>query len=191
MNFIESTFQGLIVCRNYKRTWSFPTEVSDLLQRETAGRSVLQLFGGIAEWGIRLDADASVRPHVIGNALYPPFRCESFDTVIVDPPYKSIFNMPSVCLMPAACLARHTVWWFHTHFQTYTNGLHPKRWWSVLPSRRGPLRVLMEFDRVRHPNQCVNSNRRWSREMQDYNWSRDLRQRSLVLESGHEETQYR
>lgn len=44
MNFIESTFQGVIVCRDYKRTWAFPREVSELLERETAGRTVLQLY---------------------------------------------------------------------------------------------------------------------------------------------------
>lgn len=181
VNYIETTFQGLIVCRNYKRTWSFPSEVAELLKRETAGQSVLHLYAGMADFGMRLDADPLTMPDVIGSALFPPFNCESFDAVIVDPPYKSIFNMPSVCLMPAACIARKNVWWFHTHFQTYTNGLHPRRWWSVLPSRRGPLRILMEFERIRHPNHCFNTNWRWSAEMQTYNWSRHVGQRSLVM----------
>lgn len=181
-NFIESTFQGLIVCRSYKRTWSFPTEVAELLQRETAGRSVLQLYGGMAEWGVRLDCDPSVRPDIIGNALYPPLRCDSFDTVIVDPPYKSEYNFALWILTPAACIARSRVWWFHTHYTPHVHGLKPLRWWAVLPSRKGPVRVLIEFERTRHPNICTPPESwRCGIDMQRYNWSRDLRQRSLVL----------
>ncbi len=182
MNFIEATFQGAIVCRNYSKTWSFPREVSDLMERETAGKSVLQMYGGFATFGVRMDADPATRPDIIGNAFYPPLRCESFDVVIVDPPYKSIYNMPLWSLMPAACIARERVWWFHTHYAGYVNGMKPRRWWSVLPSQKAPLRVLIEFERMRHPKLCVPPESwRCPVEIQPYNWSRDLRQRPLVF----------
>lgn len=59
-----------------------------LIVSETRGLSVLHLFGGHAEFGIRLDADPGTHPHVVGNAFFPPFRCESFDVVVADPPYE-------------------------------------------------------------------------------------------------------
>lgn len=181
MNYIESTFQGLIVCRGYKRTWAFPKEVSDLLKHETAGQSVLQMYGGFADFGTRLDMDPSTRPDILGNALYPPLSCESFDTVIVDPPYKSEYNFALWVLISPACIARKRVWWFHTHFTPHVNGLKPLRWWAVLPSRKGPLRCLIEFERRRHPKICTPPESwRCGVDMQPYNWSRDLRQRPLV-----------
>jgi hypothetical protein len=182
MNFVEERFQGLIVCRGYKRTWSFPVEVAELLERETAGRSVLQLYGGLSSFGIRLDADPAVRPDIIGNALFPPFGCESFDVVIVDPPYQSNYNMPAMVLTPAACIAREKVWWFHTHYQPHVCRLIPERWWAVLPSKKGPLRVLIEYSRRRHPRNCTGpANWRASTEIKPFNWSRHLNQRPLVL----------
>jgi hypothetical protein len=181
-NFIEKRYQGLIVCRKYTRTWSFPVEVAKLIQQETADMSVLHLYGGLAQGGVKLDADPLTRPDVIGNALFPPFACESFDVVIVDPPYKSIYNMPSAVLMPAACLAKSFVWWFHTHYQPHVCGLLPNRWWSVLPSKRGPLRCLIEYKRTRQPRgHTMVHNWRTSPEMQPCNWSRHLLQRPLAL----------
>ena len=58
-----------------------------LLQADTEGKSVLQLFGGLSDFGIRLDIDPTVRPDVIGDAWVPPFKRDSFDVVIIDPPY--------------------------------------------------------------------------------------------------------
>lgn len=48
---------------------------------------VLHVFGGKAEYGLRLDIKADVEPDVIGDAHQLPFRDNVFDMVIADPPY--------------------------------------------------------------------------------------------------------
>jgi hypothetical protein len=154
---VERTFQGLIACRDYRRTWAFPREVADLLKQETRGLSVLHLFGGQADFGVRLDADRSTRPHVIGNAFYPPFGCESFDVVICDPPYRGALGMWESCMRPALCLARKAVWWFSPHSMGgHGQGQRLRRWWAVVPSEQAGIRYLVEHDRIRHPPGCRN-----------------------------------
>lgn len=51
------------------------------------GGRILHPFGGLAEYGIRLDVNADLRPHVQGDAHYLPFKSDRFDMVVVDPPY--------------------------------------------------------------------------------------------------------
>lgn len=48
---------------------------------------VLQPFGGRAEWGVRVDIDPSVEPDLVGDAHQLPLTDESFDCVLLDPPY--------------------------------------------------------------------------------------------------------
>jgi ubiquinone/menaquinone biosynthesis C-methylase UbiE len=48
---------------------------------------VLQPFGGMAEVGIRVDLNPMVEPDVVADAHDLPFEDESFDCVILDPPY--------------------------------------------------------------------------------------------------------
>lgn len=42
----HKTFQGFLLFRKYKRTWSFPREVERLIMDETGDGSVLHLYGG-------------------------------------------------------------------------------------------------------------------------------------------------
>src|SRR5712664_3595668 len=176
MDLIERSYQGLVYAKTYRRTWAFPNEVAELLQRETAGGSVLHLFGGMAAWGVRLDVDRSVRPAAIGNAFYPPFRCESFDAVVCDPPY---FRQPRtwlLSLIPAACLARRTVWWFSSDvLWANTTYLRLRRWWIVVPGRHAVPRYLVDMERVRHPRRCRPpdriAGRRWATPARQWNWS--------------------
>src|SRR5439155_17549951 len=146
--------QGVVICRGYRRTWSFPSEVSELLQTETAGQSVLQLFGGRASWGLRIDADRATQPHVVANAFYPPFGCSTFDAVILDPQAPRASNSVWMqVIVPAACLSRSRIWWFSTDCLKPTiDGLRLLRWWLVATSDHGPPRYLSEIERVRHPN---------------------------------------
>ena len=44
-------------------------------------------FGGAAEYGVRLDIRAEVRPDIIGDAHQLPLRDSVFDCTILDPPY--------------------------------------------------------------------------------------------------------
>jgi SAM-dependent methyltransferase len=48
---------------------------------------VLHPFGGMAEHGTRVDLRADTLPDVIADAHELPFEDESFDCVILDPPY--------------------------------------------------------------------------------------------------------
>ena len=147
---------------------------------------MLQLFGGRSTWGTRLDVDPVTKPDVIGNALFPPFKCESFDHVILDPPYTPSNGITPIVLTPAACIARKRVWWFHTHaFGRGFHGLKLLRWWAVVPSEHAQLRILAELKRTRHPSSCFpvgrKGSKRFPRELERWNWTRDLEQHPLPL----------
>jgi hypothetical protein len=96
--------------------WSFPPQVERFLREQCAGRSTLHLFGGKAKFGIRMDLDPFTEPDIVGDAFLPPFKRESFDVVIVDPPYPPYLQLgPSTVrplLMNAAFIARYQVVWF-------------------------------------------------------------------------------
>jgi SAM-dependent methyltransferase len=48
---------------------------------------VLHPFGGMAEYGTRVDLNPTVEPDVVADAHDLPFGDEEFDLVILDPPY--------------------------------------------------------------------------------------------------------
>lgn len=48
---------------------------------------ILHPFGGRAQFGTRVDLDPLTEPDVVGDAHKLPFDDESFDCVILDPPY--------------------------------------------------------------------------------------------------------
>lgn len=48
---------------------------------------ILHPFGGMAEIGTRVDLNPTLEPDVIADAHALPFEDESFDLVILDPPY--------------------------------------------------------------------------------------------------------
>ena len=50
---------------------------------------VLHPFGGMAEYGIRVDLNKDVDPDVIADAHHLPFKDNVFDMVILDPPYSN------------------------------------------------------------------------------------------------------
>lgn len=62
---------------------------------------VLQPFGGRATLGLRMDIDPTLEPDVVGDAHALPFDDESFDCVILDPPYsdeeaQTIYGTPKL-----------------------------------------------------------------------------------------------
>lgn len=178
----QLTFCGFLQFKSYKRTWAFPRVVERLLQSETVevGKSVLHLYGGLARFGVRLDMDPLTAPAVLDNALYPPFRCKSFDVVIVDPPYENLVAGMGIQIMaPAVCLARERIWWFHTHWSIGSGlGIKLLRWWACSPCSMGaPLRLLAEYSVTRHPRFCHAVSRtghgnRLPPALRKYDWSK-------------------
>jgi hypothetical protein len=181
MTMYHDRFQGFILFRRYKRTWSFPKEIERIVMDETSDGSVLHFYGGNAQFGTRLDMDPKSYPHVIGNALYPPFKCKSFDYVVMDPPYTDLKAGISMSIMaPAACIARRKVFWLHTHWPLRNGlGLRLNRWWVASGCSMGaPMRILVEYNVVKHPNTCVGWPRRGRKRLNGslgiYDWTRHV-----------------
>lgn len=126
--------------------WSFPPAVEKLLRAETAGRTVLQLFGGMSRWGTKLDIDPTTRPHVRGDAWMPPFGRNSFDVVIVDPPYAGINQqMKQELIRGAAFVAREHVYWFHTLWIAPDSGMRREQSWLVRVGDSCACRCLIKW----------------------------------------------
>lgn len=126
--------------------WSFPPAVRRRLLADTAGMSVLHLFGGRSSFGTRIDVDPIVRPDVIGDAWLPPFRKESFDVVILDPPYVTMNAQVKTALFRAAgYIARRRVVWFATQWQAASGGLRAERGWLVRVGDSCQVRCLQYF----------------------------------------------
>lgn len=95
---------------------SFPLYFEQKLLRElglTKDADILQPFGGMAEIGTRMDIQESItlsdgriiplHPDVLGDAHHLPFADDSFDLVLLDPPYddeqsKKLYNTGRVKL---------------------------------------------------------------------------------------------
>lgn len=54
--------------------------------------NILHPFGGHAEYGIRIDINPKVEPDIIGDAHCLQFKNDSFDCVILDPPYSDKYS---------------------------------------------------------------------------------------------------
>ena len=67
----------------------FERRLLELLNIKSAHHLILHPFGGKAEYGLRVDVNPETVPDVLGNAHNLPFKNESFDCVILDPPYSS------------------------------------------------------------------------------------------------------
>lgn len=126
--------------------WAFPPNVEKLLRTLTEGRTVLQLFGGIAKWGVRIDIDRDTRPHIIADAWMPPFGRDAFQVVIVDPPYFGINQqMKQTLLRGAAFIAAEHVYWFHTQWVAPDSGMRRERSWLVRVGDSCACRCLIEW----------------------------------------------
>ncbi len=131
--------------------WSFPPLVREVLLQETRGLTVLQMFGGRADFGLRMDVDPATKPDVVGDAFLPPFPRDSFDVVILDPPYYRMNRQEVIALMRAAAwIARRHIYWLHTVWIA-TNRLLPlDRAWMIRVGDQCAIRTLQRF-RVREP----------------------------------------
>lgn len=126
--------------------WVFPSAVEKHLIHDCEGQSVLQLFGGRSSFGTRLDIDPLVCPDVLGDAWVPPFAKDSFDVVIIDPPYFHMNSqMKSGLFRAAAWIARRRVIWFSTVWMAASDGLTTEAAWLVRVGDSCAARVLQYF----------------------------------------------
>lgn len=130
--------------------WAFPKDVRSLLIKECQDMSVLHLFGGKADFGVRLDLDETLCPDVVGDAWLPPFAKDSFDVVIMDPPYHGDFRTMSnqktrALFAAAAWIARKRVVWFHTIWIEAPARCILEKAWLVKVGRHCNVRCLQIF----------------------------------------------
>lgn len=134
-----------------KDGWAFPRTVRNLLLEKTDGGTVLHLFGGKADFGTRLDIDPATNPDVIGDAWIPPFERDSFDFVVLDPPYVGGFaNMSSWKILQlfagASWIARRQVIWFNTIWVHSPARCRLDRAWLCVTGRSCAIRCLQFFN---------------------------------------------
>ncbi len=142
---------GIIVCGSRKnQTWAFPAKVRTQLLELCKGKRGLHLFGGQADFGTRLDIDPLTRPDVIGDTWLPPFGKDSFDVVILDPPYTSMNEKTKNALfLGAGHIARELVVMFHTTIYETAPGLRLEKLWLVHVGRNCAARALAVFRVIR------------------------------------------
>jgi hypothetical protein len=149
-------------CGNTRRGlgWQFPPAVKRRLQEDFQSKSILHLFGGRSTFGTRLDMDPVVKPDVIGDAWLPPFARESFDVVILDPPYFHMnLQMKNALFRAAGWIAREHVVWFHTLWSSASQGLKADRAFLVRVGDTCACRCLQYYRVVERPGPVKNFNR--------------------------------
>jgi hypothetical protein len=124
------------------------------LLAETKGLTVVHLFGGQADFGTRLDIDPVTRPHVVGDAWLPPFAQDSFDVVILDPPYTRMNAQEKNALfLQAAYIARRRIIWFSTLSLGWAPCCRLERVTFVRTGNMSFVRTLEFFKVVRKPKE--------------------------------------
>lgn len=96
---IESLAWVLPRPRPCKYPGGFPLHAEKKLLREIGINPVthprikiLHPFGGMADYGVRMDIQQTVRPDVMGDAHKLPFKDGLFDVVFLDPPYTDQYS---------------------------------------------------------------------------------------------------
>jgi hypothetical protein len=136
---------------NRRNGWSFPPAVRELLLQETQGLTVVHLFGGQADFGVRMDIDPATRPHVVGDAFLPPFPRDFCDVVIIDPPYRQLKQQEKIALLWAAgWIARKHIYWFSTVWISTDRSLPLVHAWLIRVGDQCAIRCLQKFE-VREP----------------------------------------
>lgn len=72
---------------SFRPEWSDPDDITEWLNRNLPGRTLNICSGKSPVGDIRLDAEATVRPDVVGDVHSLPFVDSAFDSVYVDPPF--------------------------------------------------------------------------------------------------------
>lgn len=128
--------------------WRFPRAVRREIMEFCGSMSVLHLFGGKADFGTRLDIDASTRPDVVGDAWLAPFIFgrDRFDVVVMDPPYTYLnTQMKQALFRNAGWVARRYLIWFHPVWVALDRTMPLERAWLVRVGRSAAIRCLQIF----------------------------------------------
>jgi hypothetical protein len=145
----RGSHKGVIYCIGHgggSNGWSFPVPIARKLQRELEGLSVLHLFGGKSLFGTRIDTDPITSPDVIADAWLPPFAKDSFDAVVLDPPYVAFGRHCRYSLgINAAWIAKKYVIWVSSFAATSIPGCSIDRWWTVIVGNDCGIRQLAFF----------------------------------------------
>jgi hypothetical protein len=124
----------------------FQSVSSSNYARTLKARKSFSYSAAESAWGTRLDVDMIVRPDVIGDAWLPPFAKDSFDVVILDPPYHHLnAQMKNALFMQSAWIARETVVWFNTFWVSSSGGLRAEKGWLVRVGDNCFIRCLQYF----------------------------------------------
>jgi hypothetical protein len=78
-----------------KYVGSFPLHFETKLLKELGigkNDTILHPFGGKAEFGLRCDINPATNPDIVCDAHNLPFKNDTFDLVILDPPYSDKYS---------------------------------------------------------------------------------------------------
>ncbi len=126
--------------------WSFPPAVRELLLQQLEGKTCVHFFGGKADFGIRMDLDPATNPDIVADAFLPPLPRDSFDAVILDPPYYQMRQQEKIALLRAAAwVARENIYWFHTVWIATDRVTPCDRAWLIRVGDQCSVRVLQRF----------------------------------------------
>ena len=126
--------------------WSFPPAVANRIKADVEGQTVLHLFGGRATFGTRMDIDPLTNPDVVGDAWLPPFARDSFDVVVLDPPYVRLNQQEkNTLLRRAAWIARQRLIWFHVMWVAADRFLRQEKAYLVRVGDACQVRCLQYF----------------------------------------------
>jgi hypothetical protein len=135
---------------------------------ETLGRprTLLQPFGGRAELGFRCDLNADLSPDQICDAHELPFGDDTFEAVLLDPPYsddesRDLYGTPklrrSVYTREAVRVARRHVVTYHVRLQPRPRGTYLERVIVVLLRSGHTARIVQIYRKANVPEYATDT----------------------------------
>lgn len=112
-----------------------PTYLNRVYSLFPDAENVLHIFSGMVEYGhwkneITIDLNESLKPKIVGNCQNLPFKENSFDLILADPPYSSADAVKYNCKMPNRKAVIHECYkilkpngylvWLDTTYPMYT-----------------------------------------------------------------------
>lgn len=102
--------------------WIWPDSVERWFRERTNGYTLHVCCGRSTLGDVRVDADKNNNPDIIADAKRLPFEQATFDTGIIDPPWKvNVFDRPDwffpvvEAVKPNGLILTNTTWIPHSH----------------------------------------------------------------------------